>query len=72
MVGNVTPDERSWWQTKTFWTAVAGGLGVIATSWAFAVDASPLAKAILASLTGICGVLEGYFVAARVTRISGS
>ena len=71
MIGNVTPDERPWWQRKTTYAAIAGTLSVVGTAWAFAIDASPIAKAVLASLSGICGVLEGVFVAARITRISG-
>lgn len=67
----MTPDTRRFWQTKTFWAAVSSVLGVIGTSWAFAIEASPVARAIFATATGIAVIFEGVFVADRMTRVSG-
>lgn len=64
-------DERPWWRRKTTWAAITGCLGIIGTTWAFAIEADPIAKAVFATVAGIAVVLEGVFIAARVTRISG-
>lgn len=65
------PDTRRWWQQKTTWAAVAGILAVVGSAWSFIIEASPYATAAFATVAGIATVLEGVFIADRVTRVSG-
>ena len=67
----IAPDTRPFYRTKTFWTAVFGAVGVIGTAWSFAIDASPIAKALWATFTGLLAVLEVAFVGDRIKRVSG-
>jgi len=64
--------DRQFWRTKTFWAAMVGILALAGTCFAFYVEAHPVVKAVLAFLTGVCGILEGVFVASRVSSTVGT
>jgi len=56
-----------WYKQKIFWAAVVATLGLAGTCFAFYFDAHPALKAGLTFATGLCGILEGVFVASHVT-----
>ncbi len=51
-----------WINRKVFWTAIIGGCTLAGACFAPWLDKSLLATAILAFLTGVCGILEKIFV----------